>query len=189
MVVGRGAAVCISALWSVHTGDQGPPPSQAHSLWALASHCSLNKCGCGSCGWTSPQPGRPQPFLLILNKVFFFLFFRFFPFSVFKLTTWKKCLGYLWFHALSLPSMPSCPVSGVTNCCSLCNESRWSGEGGAGSRPEGPQDPSYCSLASDNQLSFDRYLRGERKHSLPCPVHMKSLVLPPLLNEDIQTRH
>lgn len=37
MVVGRGAAVRISALWSVHTGDQGPPPSQAHSLWALVS--------------------------------------------------------------------------------------------------------------------------------------------------------
>lgn len=117
--------------------------------------------------------------------VFWFFLLFFFPFSVFKLTTWKKCLGYLWFHALSLP-----PVSGVTNCCSLCNESRWSGEEGAGSRPEGPQDPSYCSLASDDQLSFDRNpLRRERKHSLLSPVHMKSLVLPPLLNEDIQTRH
>lgn len=36
--------------------------------------------------------------------------------------------------------------------------------GGEGSRPEGTQDPCYCSLASDNQLSFDgNNLNGESK--------------------------
>lgn len=101
---------------------------------------------------------------------------------------------------LSVAFMPfPCPsaapfLSGVTNFCTLHKEPKWPRWEGEGSGPEGPQDPYYCSLASDNQLSFDRNnlmekANSENSHSLSSAVHMKSSVLPPLLNDDIHIRH
>lgn len=68
----RSAASCISALWSVPTGDQCPCPSLAHGLQDFVSPCTLMNRGSEE----AVGPGKGSPvvwfshsiFSLILNK-------------------------------------------------------------------------------------------------------------------------
>lgn len=126
----RSAASCISALWSVPTGDQCPCPSRAHGLQDLVSPCTLmNRRSEEAVG-----PGKGSPiawlsrsiFSLILNKSFIVVCLI----DCFKLTTWKKSLGYLWFSC-SVP-VPSPLGWGDSLFCNLCKEfwwPRWEGGG------------------------------------------------------------
>lgn len=95
-----GAACCLSALRADPTGDQGPPPPST----VCRPPCLTVPVGTREAA--GPEEGQPhslaftQYFLLILNEFFCCVVFVF----IFKLTTWKKWLGYLW---LSCPSPAS----------------------------------------------------------------------------------